>query len=141
MSLFLREFASGFDEQVGQDARNRFLRTVGANMAARLALPRCDTVEELELEINALLSLIGWGQAGLTLDRDRQCLQVRHRGLPRIGALGAPAGYWLAACLAGMYETWIGRQPGAQNDCVMTWRPDQDCPDGTIVLDYGAVQK
>jgi Cellulose synthase subunit D len=141
MSFFLREFASGFDGQVGQDARNRFLRVVGTNMATRLSLPPCDTIEALELEINALLGLIGWGSAILTLDRDRQVLQIRHLGLPRLGAAGAPAGYWLAGCLAGLYETWIGRQPGAQNDCVMTWRTDQDCVGGALLLEYGSEQK
>ncbi|GAA4493130.1 hypothetical protein GCM10023158_09930 [Gluconacetobacter tumulicola] len=139
--LFLRTFAGSFDEQVGEAARDRFLRVVGTRMAERLLLPPCATIEALELELNAALALIQWGTASLHMDRDSRRLLIRHVGLPKVGGLGAPAGTWLLACLAGLYETWIGRQPDATPGCVISWDAGQDCSDGTIVLEYGMAQK
>ncbi|WP_342629060.1 cellulose biosynthesis protein BcsD [Nguyenibacter vanlangensis] len=138
MIFFLREFAAGFDAQVGSEARDRFLRQVGASMAGRLTLPPCETVEALELEINAHLALLGWGRATLAVDTARKKLRIRHAGLPRIGSAGAPAGYWLASCLAGLYETWIGRQPDAQPGYGIIWQPDQETADDLLTLEFGA---
>ncbi|MBB2200509.1 cellulose biosynthesis protein BcsD [Gluconacetobacter tumulisoli] len=138
LTLFMREFARAFDEQAGAEARDRFLRAVGARMADRLVLPPCTTIEAMEHEMNALLALVGWGRVSLALDRGRQVLQIRHAGLPTLGGLGAPAGYWLAACLAGVYETWIGRQPDGTGGCAVTWRPDQPCEGDVFVMEYGS---
>lgn len=57
MSLFIQEFARSFDAQVGRDGGERFLKDVGRQMATRLSLPACATMDALECEMNAALAL------------------------------------------------------------------------------------
>ena len=56
---------------------------------------------------------IGWGSVRLTMNEAERCVELDHTGLPRIGSAGEPAGTWLAPVLEGLYQEWMGQQPGA----------------------------
>jgi hypothetical protein len=82
-------------------------------MARLTALPPVDSMEALEMEMNAVLAEIGWGSVRLTMNEAERCVELDHTGLPRIGSAGEPAGTWLAPVLEGLYQEWMGQQPGA----------------------------
>jgi hypothetical protein len=110
---FLRGFALELDAQVGPDARVAILRATGQQMAEMLSLPAVDSLEALELEMNDVLAEIGWGRVEVTLLEAERCVTIGHTGLPRVGSAGEPPGTWLAPVLEGLFQGWMGQQPGA----------------------------
>jgi hypothetical protein len=110
---FLRGLALELDAQAGPNVSAAVLRATGQQMAGMLALPAVDSLEALELEMNDLLAEIGWGSVQLTLQEAERCVILGHTGLPRIGSAGDPPGTWLAPVLEGLFEGWMGQQPGA----------------------------
>ena len=113
MTLFLRALAAEIDGQAGPAGRDALLRAVGRQMARLAPLAPVASLEALEAEMNAALEGIGWGRTRLSLHEAERALVFTHAGLPRAGGLGEPPGQWLAAALEGLYETWMGAQPGA----------------------------
>ncbi|AOX18752.1 cellulose biosynthesis protein BcsD [Kozakia baliensis] len=107
LSMFLHAFATEFDLQAGERARDHLLRSVGKRLASRLPMPTCNTLEEFEIESNSLLGFIGWGQGRISVTTEPRGLSIGIIGAPKVGALGRPVGYWLAACLGGLYEKWL----------------------------------
>jgi hypothetical protein len=131
---FLRGLALELDVQVGQDVRIGILRATGQQMAEMLTLPAVDSLEALELEMNDVLAEIGWGRVELTLLEAERCVSIDHTGLPRIGSAGEPPGNWLAPVLEGLYQGWMGQQPGADPSFRSSIRNhEQDA----IVIRYG----
>lgn len=120
-TLLLTELAREFDQQAGEGARDNFLRKVGHRIACRVTLPVCETLLDLELEMNVQLVMLGWGQTRLFLDETQACLRLTHKDLPLLGSTGTPSGRWLTACLAGLYEQWLMDQPNATENCRVTW--------------------
>ena len=110
---FLRGLALELDAQAGPAASAAVLRGAGQQMARLLALPPVGSMEALELEMNAVLDELGWGGVRMALNEAERCVVLTHTGLPRIGSAGEPPGMWLAPVLEGLYETWMGQQPGA----------------------------
>lgn len=110
---FLRGLAVELDAQIGSDASVAVLRGVGQQMAGLLPLISVASLEALELEMNMVLAEIGWGRVQVQLHEGERCVMLVHTGLPQVGSAGSPAGTWLAPVLAGLYEGWMGRQPGA----------------------------
>lgn len=138
MSLFLQELARSFDAQVGSGGRDRFLQDVGRQMAVRLGLPPCQTLEMLELEMNAALRLLEWGHVTLVVDTLDKKLVLRHTGLPVVGSMGEPPGWWLAPTLAGLYSVWLEQQPDSLSDARMSWSVDKKADAAhVVVLTYG----
>ncbi|MBS0987272.1 cellulose biosynthesis protein BcsD [Acetobacter okinawensis] len=138
MSLFLQELARSFDAQVGSGSRDRFLQDVGRQMAVRLGLPPCQTLEALEMEMNAALALLEWGRVTLRVDTLAKKLVLRHVGLPVVGSMGEPPGLWLASALAGLYSVWLEQQPDSLSDARISWSVENkaDVPN-VVVLTYG----
>ncbi len=131
---FLRGLALELDAQVGADVRVAILRAVGHQMAGLLTLPAVDSLEALELEMNDVLGEIGWGQVELSLLEAERCVSIRHTGVPRVGSAGEPPGNWLAPTLEGLYQGWMGQQPGAD----LSFRAGiKDYEQGGLVIRYG----
>lgn len=138
MSLFLHELARSFDAQVGSVGRDRFLQDVGRQMAARLGLPPCQTLEMLEMEMNAALALLEWGHVALAVDTLDKKLVLRHGGLPLVGSMGDPPGWWLVPALAGLYSAWLEQQPDSLSDARMNWSVEKNSEaTHVVVLTYG----
>ncbi len=131
---FLRGFALALDTQIDPDSRAAILRAAGQQMAELLPLPAVDSLEALELEMNDVLAGIGWGQAELTLLESERCVTIGHNGMPRIGSAGEPLGTWLAPVLEGLYEGWMGQQPGADPSFRSSIRTFEN---GGVVIRYG----
>jgi hypothetical protein len=110
---FLRGLALEMEAQAGPVATAALLRGVGQQMARLAALPPVGSMEALEMEMNAVLAEIGWGSVRLAMNEVERCVVLTHAGLPRIGSAGEPAGSWLAPVLEGLYQGWMGQQPGA----------------------------
>jgi hypothetical protein len=131
---FLRGLALEIDVQVGSDVRVAILRATGQRMAEMLTLPAVDSLEALELEMNDVLAEIGWGRAELTLLEAERCVAIGHVGLPRIGSAGEPLGTWLAPVLEGLYQGWMGQQPGADPSFRSSIKTYEQ---GGVVIRYG----
>jgi Cellulose synthase subunit D len=132
---FLRALAAEIDGSAGRAAREAMLHSVGVRMAQMLPLPGVESIDALQIEMNEALAAIGWGSVVLELSEPSRYLTLTHTGLPRIGAAGEPPGTWLAACLVGLYETWITCQPGGSAG--LKARLQSASSSGTIVLQYG----
>ena len=110
---FLRALALEIDSRSDPAGRDTLLRAVGQQMARMMALPPVESLEALELEMNMVLDRIGWGSTRLSVNESERCVSITHNNLPRIGSAGEPAGAWLGAALEGLYEGWMGQQPGS----------------------------
>jgi hypothetical protein len=131
---FLRGLAVELEVHAGSEATAAILRSVGRQMARHLVLVSVDSLEALELEMNTVLAEIGWGSVHLTLQEADRCVALIHKGMPRIGSSGAPAGTWLAPVLEGLYHGWMGQQPGADKSFVASiGRHEGD----TVFIRYG----
>ncbi|QHC34552.1 cellulose biosynthesis protein BcsD [Komagataeibacter xylinus] len=119
-SLFLQALSWEIDDQAGIEVRNDLLREVGRGMAGRFQPPLCNTIHQLQIELNALLAMINWGYVKLDLLAEEQAMRIVHEDLPQVGSAGEPAGTWLAPVLEGLYGRWITSQPGAFGDYVVT---------------------
>jgi len=118
LSLFLHSLATEFDAQAGVKARNQLLHRVGRRMATRLPLPECKTLESIELESNAILSILGWGQATMGVSNLPRGVIVSLVNGPTLAALGDPAGSWLGSAVAGLFEGWLDL---TNEDSKITW--------------------
>lgn len=130
---FLRGLALELEGQAGSEACTAVLRGTGERMARMLALPAVGSMEALELEMNAVLAEIGWGRVRIVLNEAERCVVLTHSGLPAIGSAGEPPGTWLSPVVEGLYETWLGQQPGADDSLRAQSHADGDA----IVIRYG----
>jgi hypothetical protein len=132
--VFLRSLAAELDAQAGPEASAAILRATGRKMAGMLALIGVGSLEALELEMNAVLADIGWGRVRLALNEAERCVILSHSDLPLIGSAGEPLGTWLAPVLEGLYQGWMGQQPGADPsfDARVRWYEE-----ATIIIRYG----
>jgi Cellulose synthase subunit D len=131
--VFLRGLALEMEAQAGPAATAAVLRAVGQQMARLMALPAVGSMEALEMEMNAVLAEIGWGSVRLTMNEAERCVVLIHNGLPQIGSAGVPTGTWLAPVLEGLYQAWMGQQPGADESLHARLR---QC-EGSITICYG----
>lgn len=131
---FLRGLALELEAQAGPERAAAVLRGTGMRMAGLLGLPAVDSLESLEYEMNAVLAEIGWGAVTLSLSEAERCVLLTHAGLPPVGSAGTPPGTWLVPVLEGLYEGWMGQQPGADASFQARVRGLEN---GAIVLRYG----
>lgn len=120
------------EAHAGAAACSAVLRSAGQRMGVLMALPSVDSLEALEMEMNAALADMAWGKVRLTLDETERCIVLSHTGLPRIGSAGDPPGSWLVAVLEGLYEVWLRQQPGSDDSFRATVRDAED----TVVIHY-----
>lgn len=111
---FLRLFVAELFTSAGESEGCAFLRHIGSRMAAEMPLTKCDTLEELEADLNALWQRMDWGWVKL-LPRERS-IAIVHGAYP-LPARGQEdqqrGGKALGAILEGAYATWLAEQGGA----------------------------
>ena len=108
---FLQAFSAEMNSQLSTEEYRELLRNMGQRFAALTAVGTKETVEELEVAINAQWSGLRWGYARLS-DSGAQ-LSIQHHYSPLPEALGvdhAVAGGFLE----GVYEHWF-RAAGADD--------------------------
>lgn len=132
---FLRAMVDELDANADPQTRDLILHGIGTRMGQMTPMQAASSIETLEMEMNDSLGAMGWGAVRLDLRPDEHVLLFVHANLPRIGWAGDPPGTWLAPVLQGLYETWMGQQPGA--DSTLVAELDGPTQPGTIVLRYG----
>ncbi|GAB0116433.1 cellulose biosynthesis protein BcsD [Acidisoma sp. 7E03] len=131
----LRALAEELDSIGGAEGRDLLLQGVGRQLAAQHPITPQQSTVGLALEMNEVLGHFGWGRVRMHFSAADACLYLTHEDLPRIGGRGDPPGTWLAAVMAGLYEGWLARQPGA--DPGFTARRVPAVEDGTVLIRYG----
>jgi hypothetical protein len=131
---FLSSLAAELEARAGPDGSAAILRGVGQQMAKMLTLMPADSIEALEMEMNLVLGEVGWGHVRLRLQEAERCVVMVHTGLPPASSAGKPPGTWLAPVLEGLYEGWMGQQPGADGTLRATIDRHEH---NTIFIRYG----
>ena len=67
------------------------------------------------------------------MNEAERCVVLDHTGLPQVGSAGEPAGTWLAPVLEGLYQVWMGQQPGLTNRSAL----DCSTAEVSITIRYG----
>jgi Cellulose synthase subunit D len=132
--FFLRALAQEVDAHGGREGREILLRGVGKRLATMMPLPTVSSLEAFELEINAALAELGWGNCTLKLQEGERCIVILHTGLPAVGSSGEPAGSWLAAALEGLFETWLTNHPECGDG--FSARRQSVKPTGDVILRF-----
>ena len=106
---FLAAMFAEFEERVDPTEADQFLETLGARMARLLPLRRCDSLEELEDDINTVLEGIDWGWA--RLGENGRFIEIVHGAYPIIPQDEHRLS-WMVPLLEGLYSEWLGDQGG-----------------------------
>lgn len=107
---FIAAMFAEFEERVDPVEADQFLETLGTRMARSLPLRRCDSLEELEEDINAVLEGIDWGWARIR-ESDEGYIEIVHGAYPLVPQ-DEMRRSWLAPALEGLYTEWMGGQGG-----------------------------
>ncbi|CAM3391320.1 cellulose biosynthesis protein BcsD [Klebsiella variicola] len=103
----------GMLNNAGELESQPFLRQMGASLAETHPLPASETVGELEVNINRLLTHFHWGV--VTIDVGEDGLRLRHQALP-VSRDDAGRVRWcnaFCAILEGLYSRWLQSQGGS----------------------------
>ena len=103
----------GMLNNAGELESQPFLRQMGEALADNYPLPESETVGQLEVNINQLLSRFQWGVVSVEVGDDG--LRLRHRALP-VSRDDARRVRWcnaFCAILEGLYSRWLQGQGGA----------------------------
>ena len=106
---FLAAMVAEFEERVDPVEADQFLETLGARMAQTLPLRRCDSLAELEDDINAVLEGIDWGWARIA--EKGGYIEIVHGAYPVV-AQDETRRSWIAPILEGLYTEWMTEQGG-----------------------------
>ena len=98
-----------FQERVDPVEADQFLETLGSRMARSLPLRRCDNLEQLEDDINAVLQGIDWGW--VRIGETCRFIEITHGAYPAIPQ-DENRRNWLVPLLEGVYTEWFGAQGG-----------------------------
>jgi hypothetical protein len=106
---FLAAMFAEFEERVDPVEADQFLETLGARMAHSLPLRRCESLEELEDDINAVLEGIDWGWVRIA--ESGRFIEITHGAYPIIPQDESRRS-WLVPILEGVYTEWLSAQGG-----------------------------
>lgn len=106
---FLAAMFAEFEERVAPAEADQFLETLGIRMAQSLPLRRCDDLQELEDDINAVLEGIDWGWAQIA--ETGGYIEIVHGAYPVVAQDEARRS-WVAPVLEGLYSQWMTEQGG-----------------------------
>ena len=98
-----------FEDRVDPTEADRFLWTLGTRMAQSLPLRRCETLEELEDDINAVFSGIDWGWVRVA--ENGRFIEIIHGAYPQVPQ-DENRRSWLVPILEGLYTEWLSEQGG-----------------------------
>ena|SRR5579862_4451448 len=130
---FMAAMFAEFEERVAAGEANQFLGALGAKMARLLPLRRCESLEDLEADINSVLEGIDWGW--MRLREADAFIEIVHGAYPMIPQ-DETRGSWMVPILEGLYGGWLGEQGG---DPSLTARLSgaPQANGGAITLHYG----
>jgi hypothetical protein len=127
--FFLAAMFAEFEERVDPAEADQFLETLGARMARSFPLRQCESLDDLEADINAILEDIDWGWARVS--ESEHFIEIVHGAYPVIPQDEERCS-WLAPILEGLYTEWLGEQGG---DASLTARlADQQTAVGAPML-------
>lgn len=106
---FMAAMFAEFEQRVDPAEADQFLETMGVRMARSLPLRRCDSLEEVENDINTVLEGINWGWVRVA--EAGRFIEITHGAYPVIPQ-DQQRRSWLAPVLEGVYTEWLGAQGG-----------------------------
>jgi hypothetical protein len=106
---FMAAMFAEFEERVDATEADQFLMALGAKMARLLPLRRCESLEELEEDINSVLEGIDWGW--MRLREADNFIEITHGAYPVIPQDESRRS-WMVPVLEGLYGGWLGEQGG-----------------------------
>ncbi len=106
---FMAAMFAEFEERVDASEANQFLEALGRKMAVLLPLRRCDSLEELEEDINSVLEGIDWGW--MRLSEADSFIGITHGAYPLVPQNDSRR-CWVIPILEGLYGGWLGEQGG-----------------------------
>lgn len=106
---FLAAMFAELEERVDPVEADQFLETLGVRLARSLPLRRCESLEELEDDINAVLEGIDWGW--MRIAESGRFIEIIHGAYPIIPQDDTKRS-WLVPILEGLYTEWLGEQGG-----------------------------
>lgn len=106
---FMAAMFAEFQERVDPLEADQFLETLGARMARSLPLRRCESLEDLEDDINTVLEGIDWGW--VRISESGRFIEITHGAYPIIPQ-DENRRSWLVPMLEGVYTEWLGAQGG-----------------------------
>lgn len=102
---FAAELCAGLPSE---EIRLLFFR-IGTRVALASPVPRCNTLDELQMAFNERLQTIGWGFS--TLQEQGEQLHISHACSPLAVAFGPTSGNeWTASFFEGVYQAWFDAQ-------------------------------
>ncbi|MBV8890236.1 MAG: hypothetical protein JO267_01665 [Alphaproteobacteria bacterium] len=106
---FISAMFAEFEERVDPTEADQFLETLGGRMAQSLPLRRCESLEELEDDINAVLEGIDWGWVRIA--ENGRFIEIVHGAYPMVPQDESRRS-WLVPLLEGVYTEWLNEQGG-----------------------------
>ncbi|HEY1798100.1 MAG TPA: cellulose biosynthesis protein BcsD [Stellaceae bacterium] len=106
---FIAAMFAEFEERVDPAEADQFLETLGSRMAQSLPLRRCDSLEELEEDINAVLEGIDWGW--VRIEESGGFIEIEHGAYPLVPQDESRRS-WIGPALEGLYTEWMTGQGG-----------------------------
>jgi hypothetical protein len=106
---FMAAMFAEFEERIPALEAGQFLETIGAKMARLLPLRRCESLEELEEDINSILEGIDWGW--MRLREGESFIEITHGAYPLVPQDESRQS-WMVPILEGLYGGWLGEQGG-----------------------------
>jgi hypothetical protein len=106
---FMAAMFAEFEERVAPAEADQFLEALGASMARLLPLRRCESLEELQDDINSVLEGIDWGW--MRISESGNYIEIVHGAYPVVPQDEARRS-WLVPILEGLYSGWLGEQGG-----------------------------
>ena len=106
---FIAALFAEFEERVAPAEADQFLEALGASMARLLPLRRCESLEELQDDINSVLEGIDWGW--MRIGESGNYIEITHGAYPVVPQ-DETRRSWLVPILEGLYTGWLGEQGG-----------------------------
>lgn len=131
---FVRAIVEALGARLQPEASHVLLREVGGRVAALMPLPECTSLSELEARMNSALAVVGWGSVQLSFDGADRSLLLVHQAAPTAATVTDPGGAWFSSVLEGLYERWLGAQPGAEPSLKCRADPAEEA--GVVLLRY-----
>jgi len=106
---FMAAMFAEFEERVAESEADQFLEALGAKMTRLLPLRRCESLDDLQDDINNVLEGIDWGW--MRLREADSFIEIVHGAYPLIPQDEARRS-WMVPILEGLYGGWLGEQGG-----------------------------
>ncbi|MGI4903545.1 MAG: cellulose biosynthesis protein BcsD [Janthinobacterium lividum] len=102
---FLGALGEEFENQLDLPELRALMARIGERFAPRSALGTCETLDELEAEINRIWFGLDWGWVAITDHGDH--LGIAHYCAPLLTGFGGRSAAWIPAFLEGVYQHWF----------------------------------